>query len=1417
MAFDQSTRNRLARFVNDARGLLTAEFTRQLQNDYGLDPERGAVADLTTLTHLDDAQRATAHILRDTLSHYLAGQSVPTAKERQAVLARIVREQAFTVLNRLCALRMAEARGLLLESIGNGFQSKGFQLYDRLAGHALGETGDAYRTYLFSLFDEFAVDLAVLFDRFSPQGRLFPREAVLQQLLSAINHVNIAPLWAEDETIGWIYQYFNSKEERKAMRDASQAPRNSRELAVRNQFFTPRYVVEFLTDNTLGRIWYDMTQGQTDLVNSCRYLVRRPTEIFLAPGEQPPTESAFSTANGQEPPAESASANANGDVPTAESALENADGNTPTAESAFSNAGTTDTANLSQEELLQQPVYIPFRPLKDPRDIKMLDPACGSMHFGLYAFDLFARIYAEAWAMQARGDWPVSIDNEPAHLLTDDYATQADLLRDVPRLILEHNIHGIDIDPRAVQIAGLSLWLRAQRSWQEQGIKAADRPLIRKSNIVCAEPMPGDQQLLEEFLKGLRDERLESLIQRVIDVPEGQRVRATPTMADTLCDLVRTVWEEMKLAGEAGSLLKIEEALSEAIAKGKAEWEEKMPLFRVETFRLMEKKPKVNYVKIVSGDEVDFWNRAEALVLAALREYSTLAKDERGYQRQLFADDASRGFAFIDICRNRYEIILMNPPFGHPTNRSQNWQRKYPKDTPKNLYSLFMCRASEMIGERGTFGVISDSTFLKQPTFLSTRHLLLSASSPVKFLVDLGWNVLDANVRTAASIVMRPSNGRFYTFDVSETEDKGTLLLNASLNSSFSERYHRESLTLPKSIFALNLTREAGRTLTEMSALGEFSDLPWGCGANDSFRLFRLRWEVPCDEIGQIWSFLTNGGPFSPYFRENYYVCRSRMENGDSAFTMRFRNGTDTLYDASAQELYYSLGLNYPKRSEYFHVALLPKGHIFTPEGKGLFLNTSKRIWSWLGLLNSTFVTSIGSIVCGPHKQRGDVELIRVPKLNEATDELLSMKSKEIFNISRNLMLGEETSIWFLFPGAPEKSLSSSDSIENIILSRQESIAIARNTALSLMSEVDEIVTSVVPSQLMEFCENGDLVVQREKLWGHLVYNAESILSYLYGCIVGRWDIRFATGELSMLELPDPFEQLPVNSVGARQDEHNSHIMDNGSSTQSSVKHNWSGIIVDDPNNLEDIETLLHNSFRMIWKKQSDQIEYEVCQRLKVQYLREYFINPNKFFAEHLKRYSKGRRYAPLYWPLSTPSNSYTLWLYYHRLTDQTLYTCINDFVEPKLAQVQEQVAGLQQKTGRSRNEERELEGLSDLAVELQDFRDELLRIAQFWKPNLNDGVQITAAPLWRLFRHRAWQKRLKGTWAKLEAGDYDWAHLAYAIWPERVTEKCKSDKSLAIAHDLEHLYIEPEKPVKKKGKRKKQPDAVQAEIFKDE
>lgn len=402
MAFDQNTRNRLQKFVSDARELLVSEFTRQLQFEYGMDPLTGEVSSLEKLQHLDDTREETARILREIMEHYLASSPSGGAKE---CIDRILLEQAFTFFNRMCALCMAEARGFIIESITNGYTSKGFQLYARLAGTAFGDTGESYRSCLLSIFDELAMDLPLLFDRFSSQGRLIPREAIILELIDLIYSPEIAPLWAEDETIGWIYQYFSSSEERKQMRDESQAPRNSRELAVRNQFFTPRYVVEFLTDNTLGRLWYEMTQGNTSITDQCHYLVRCPNEVFLKKSDEP-------------------------------------------------SIGQTNIEDLSQEDLLNKTVFVPFRLLKDPREIRMLDPACGSMHFGLYAFDLFETIYEEAWELEGQLGHALFKRSASHRPLRDTYKNKETFMRDVPRLIIQNNVHGVDIDREQCKLQG---------------------------------------------------------------------------------------------------------------------------------------------------------------------------------------------------------------------------------------------------------------------------------------------------------------------------------------------------------------------------------------------------------------------------------------------------------------------------------------------------------------------------------------------------------------------------------------------------------------------------------------------------------------------------------------------------------------------------------------------------------------------------------------------------------------------------------------------------------------------------------------------------------------------------------------------------------------------------------------------------
>lgn len=545
---DQAVRNKLRSVVTRCRRLLEQSVGETLQGQFGIyaSGKKGEVKveDEARMAHLSEEDRACRRDLVDHLAHVQAGGYKP-----QDALAQLVREIAFTHLNRLCAYKMMEARGLIREAVSRGVKSQGFLFY--LADHPedekrynAGEQDVAYRHFLDWLGGTLSEEIGVLFNPNDPANRLYPPQRVLDAVIELLSGGDIKPeeaalreawagIWSQDETIGWVYQYFTPKELRDHARKESSAPRNSYELAFLNQFFTPRYVVEFLTDNTLGRIWYEMRRGETRLAEQCRYMVRRPNEIFLDEGQEPPKE----VAEGRD--------------------------------------------DLSQEELLKQPAYLPHRPKKDPRELKILDPACGSGHFLLYCFDLLETIYDEAYD-----------DLEVGPALQQDYPDREEYRRAVPGLMLARNLHGIDIDLRATQIAALALWLRCQRAYQEMGLKT-DRPRITRSNIVCAEPMPGEKEMLREFVADLHP--------------------------NVLGQLVEVVFDKMRLAGEAGSLLRIEDELREAIAEARRQWAEGPKEEQLMLFEPTDRQPRQGMLFDLSGiTDVRFWDEAEARVLESL-------------------------------------------------------------------------------------------------------------------------------------------------------------------------------------------------------------------------------------------------------------------------------------------------------------------------------------------------------------------------------------------------------------------------------------------------------------------------------------------------------------------------------------------------------------------------------------------------------------------------------------------------------------------------------------------------------------------------------------------------------------------------------------------------------------------------------
>jgi hypothetical protein len=258
---DKETRNRIQRATQDARRLLERELGEQLEGLYDI-RLNGTIAPAPG-SHLDDAQKLLRSKLVAAVEHRRAGGKSPAE-----AVASYLREAAFTTLNRFVALEMLEARKLVQECVSQGLDSSGFKReFLGLAEGLKVAPDDAYRLYVECLFDEIGREVRVLFDRRDPSGLLWPRRQALLDLLAILNAPELASVWNEDETIGWVYQYFNGEDERAEMRAQSQAPRNSRELAVRNQFFTPRYVVQFLTDNTLGRTWVQRMGGASKLAS----------------------------------------------------------------------------------------------------------------------------------------------------------------------------------------------------------------------------------------------------------------------------------------------------------------------------------------------------------------------------------------------------------------------------------------------------------------------------------------------------------------------------------------------------------------------------------------------------------------------------------------------------------------------------------------------------------------------------------------------------------------------------------------------------------------------------------------------------------------------------------------------------------------------------------------------------------------------------------------------------------------------------------------------------------------------------------------------------------------------------------------------------------------------------------------------
>lgn len=325
---------------------------------------------------------------------------------------------------------------------------------------------------------------------------------------------------------------------------------------------------------------------------------------------------------------------------------------------------------------------------------------------------------------------------------------------------------------------------------------------------------------------------------------------------------------------------------------------------------------------------------------------------------------------------------------------------------------------------------------------------------------------------------------------------------------------------------------------------------------------------------------------------------------------------------------------------------------------------------------------------------------------------------------------------------------------------------------------------------------------------------ARHMASFLVGCAFGRWDLRVTALADAEIAAADPFAPQPPFAPATLCEPNGGPNRGEPEAWTSLVRRlgvDWGGpvprnfgggypldipvdgTLVSEPLSqrlLAGPDNLTVHVRRVLeegWGDRAQEIEDELVSLLGVQSLPEYLDRPGGFFADHLATYSKSRRKAPIYWPLSSEGGSYVVWVYYPRLGSDTLFRVVSRHVEPRAAALDQYVATLRAAAGSGRGGaavEAEIGQLMEWRAELGQLRSTLLELAEHpYRPSPHDGVLVSAAPLWPVFRNSAWRQDTKSAWEKLESGEFDWTYLAREIWPDRVADACERDPGLALAH----------------------------------
>jgi hypothetical protein len=1270
---------RIQAFTLNARAVLETEAGQQLEGIYGWLPD-GRFADPARYPAVH--QIAEAGETRMRLETYAEEEKAAGLTPGDARV-KLVRETAFTWLNRLVALRMMEERKILRPTVGKLDKSNSFIFWLTAEGNeetyalhqqgalprnAMGEgpSDAAYRRFLLWQCAQLARDVSVVFDPDSLATRIFPRPQVLKDIVESMNREDLVEAWqaGNEETVGWVYQAFNAEEE--AAIRASFLKKHkvtSSEIPPVTQLFTPRWVVRFLVENTLGRLWVEM-HPESSLRDQLGYFV--------------------------------------------------------------------PSGNLT-------------RSMKCAKDITFLDPSCGSMHFGLVAFDLFVEMYKEELKKVGQPGWP----DKPSVNSTDD----------IPASIIANNIFGIDIDLRAVQLSALTLLLKARTLNKQSAF--SDR------NLACAnvETITGGR--LEDFISQSR-----------FGHPIYERI-------------LRGMASSLKDSDQLGSLIRLEKTLEYLIAE-----ERKKIDFKTQ---LQLSFPGISQEQFTTKEGIqEFFGILHEQIVRYLDGF---VKDSRGIGNDPghFVSETEKGLRFLGIVSSQYDIVATNPPYLDSRDYSQVHklflESCYP-DSKRNLYAAFMERCADLTRKDGFVGMLTGQSFMFIKTFEGLRKKLLDGFI-IKTLAQFDYNLFKGRVDTVAFVLSCKANA-----EKKQTHDGTYFRVVRERGSEFKRIAFEEGLGAFKAgrthpaVFACRqedfdaipgkpwvywMPPKLRRLFRELDILGNTAPPKQGLATADNTRFLRKWWEIGLQQIERNatscsqskatckkWFPYMKGGSPTPWYGNQEHVLNWKM---DGAEIRIFTNDKGKLLSRPQNtNFYFRKGVTWSDvSSKGFAGRLSPGGFVHDVKGMTCY-PPEDRILTVLGLFNSSVANFVLSALNPTISfQVGDIERLPIP---DQSSETLDAMVAEAVALARQDSAESEITYDFIHPPI---SVADVDERHSRLHGIEEEIdrevtrlyGLTEEDRLALQSELEgrgALAEEDTDDDASSQKDDDDETV--ESVWTEAAL-ARAWVGYAFGAILGRYAID-EPGGLGC----GHFDETTVHTIRALIDA--------------------DGVMISQPSHPQDITA---RTLRCLEGMRGGEAAHALIRQatgsngdpeeLLRGYLDRFTGTPEvSFWRHHFQLYRK----RPIYWPLQSPKRKLTVWVFQERFTRDTLFKVRSELVDPKArwldSRIRELKARADQSTGaEKRRLEKEASQLADEFDDVQEFSRRLSAVMQRgYTPRFDDGVLINAAPLWELLP--SWPDTRKA-WQDLATGKYDWAHQAMDHWPDRVKAQCRENKSLAIAHGL--------------------------------